>query len=577
MLIRGARLGIGKRIAWAIATGCFLTAAGLYLCVVDVSAAFAQAPNDDADPGQIRRRIEETRPKPVEPQPRPVLVPEEAAPAAGAIERPSFVLSAVVFEGNTIFAAGDLGFLYEDFLARAVTLAEVQEITQRVTKKYQDAGYILSRAIVPPQGVQGGVLVVRVIEGYVARVRFDGAPGQEDILAPYADKITAVRPINLAALERYLLLINDLAGFSVRNSAVQRMEEEGAHEITVTIGYDAFDGVAYVDNRGTPSVGRLQSWLSGAANSMFGLGERVQLGFFTIPNQPRELLYGEFSYQQPVGSEGTTLTATASASLVDPGASLAALDTEGQSTRFSLRATHPILRARGGNLSVSGSIDILDVGEDRLGVTNFDDHLRVFRVGLDYLRDDSWDGTTTVAVEVSQGIDILGASNAGDTALSRPDGDGVFTKVTAKLTRTQQIGQEFSIWAAIKGQISADPLLSAEEFSLGGSEFGRAYDFSEITGEDGIAGSVELRYGKSLNQEILKAFQIYGFYDLGAVWNDDTQGDSRESLASAGAGLRLTLPQSIFATAEVAKPLTRTVSTTGDQDWRAFFSLSANF
>jgi hemolysin activation/secretion protein len=310
---------------------------------------------------------------------------------------------------------------------------------------------------------------------------------------------------------------------------------------------------------------------------MFGLGERVQLGFFTIPNQPRELLYGEFSYQQPVGSEGTTLTATASASLVDPGASLAALDTEGQSTRFSLRATHPILRARGGNLSVSGSIDILDVGEDRLGVTNFDDHLRVFRVGLDYLRDDSWDGTTTVAVEVSQGIDILGASNAGDTALSRPDGDGVFTKVTAKLTRTQQIGQEFSIWAAIKGQISADPLLSAEEFSLGGSEFGRAYDFSEITGEDGIAGSVELRYGKSLNQEILKAFQIYGFYDLGAVWNDDTQGDSRESLASAGAGLRLTLPQSIFATAEVAKPLTRTVSTTGDQDWRAFFSLSANF
>jgi hypothetical protein len=41
--------------------------------------------------------------------------------------------------------------------------------------------------------------------------------------------------------------------------------------------------------------------------------------------------------------------------------------------------------------------------------------------------------------------------------------------------------------------------------------------------------------------------------------------------------VRLTLPQSIFATVEVAKPLTRTVSTTGDQDWRVFFSLSANF
>lgn len=570
-------MGIGKRIAGVAANVCFHTVAGLFLCVVGVSPSSAQASDDTADPGQIRRRIEETRPKPVEPQPRPVVVPEEAAPAAGAIAKPSFVLSAVVFEGNTVFTPGDLAVLYEDFLARAITLTEVQEIAQRITKKYQEAGYVFSRAIVPPQGVQGGVLVVRVIEGYVARVRFDGAPGQEDTLAPYAEKITAVRPITLAALERYLLLINDLAGFSVRNSAVKRMDEEGAHELTVTIGYDALDGVAYVDNRGTPSVGRLQSWFSGAANSMLGHGERVQLGFFTVPNQPRELLYGELSYQQPVGSEGTMLTATASASRVDPSGDLAALDTKGQSTRYSLRATHPILRSRSSSLSVSGEFDILDIGEDRLGVTSFEDHLRVFRIGLDYLRDDSWNGTTTVAVEVSQGVDILGASNAGGAELSRPDGDGTFTKVTAKITRTQGIGKDFGIWAAIKGQISADPLLSAEEFALGGSAFGRAYDFSEITGDDGIAGSVELRYGKRLNQEILKAFQIYGFYDLGAVWNDDAPGDSRESLASAGVGVRLTLPQSIFATAEIAKPLTRTVSTTGDQDWRAFFSLSANF
>ena len=570
-------MGIGKRIAGLTANGCCLTVVGMLFCVVDVAAASAQTPGDTADPGQIRRRIEETRPKPVEPQPRPVVVPEEAAPAAGAIAKPSFVLSAVVFEGNTVFAPGDLALLYEDFLARAITLTEVQEIAQRITKKYQDAGYVFSRAIVPPQGVQGGVLVVRVIEGYVARVRFDGAPGHEDILAPYAEKITAVRPITLAALERYLLLINDLAGFSVRNSAVQRMDEEGAHELTVTIGYDALDGVAYVDNRGTPSVGRLQSWLSGAANSMLGLGERVQLGFFTVPNQPRELLYGELSYQQSVGSEGTMLTATASASLVDPGDDLAALDTEGQSTRYSARATHPILRSRSGTLSVSGSFDILDVGEDRQGVTNFEDHLRVFRVGLDYLRDDSWNGTTTAAVEVSQGVDILGASNAGGPELSLSDGESDFTKVTAKITRSQSIGYDFGIWAAIKGQISADPLLSAEEIALGGSEFGRAYDFSEVTGEHGVAASVELRYGKNLNREILKAFQLYGFYDFGAVWNDDAPGDGRESLASAGVGARMTFPKSIFATVEVAKPLTRTVSTTGDQDWRAFFSLSASF
>lgn len=570
-------MGIGRRIAGAFATGCFLSVAGVFLCAVDVAAASAQAPNNNADPGQIRRRIEETRPKPVEKQPAPVEILEEPAPAAGAKAEPSFVLTAVVIQGNTVFAPGELARLYEDFLVRSVTLVEVQEIAQRITKKYQDAGYILSRAIVPPQEVTGGLLAVRVIEGYVARVSFEGAPGQEDLLAPYAEKITEARPTTLAVLERYLLLINDLAGITVLNSAVRRMDETGANEVTVSIGYDALDGVAYLDNRGTPSVGRLQSWLSGAANSALGLGERVQLGFFTVPNQPRELLYGELSYQQPIGSEGTMVIASASGSRVDAGADLDALDSESHSARYSMRVSHPILRSRGANLSVSGSFVFLDVGENRLGATNFEDHLRVFRVGLDYLRDDSWNGTTSMAIEVSQGVDILGASNAGGTELSRSDGKSDFTKVTAKITRTQDIGNDFGIWAAIKGQISADPLLSAEEIGLGGSEFGRAYDFSEVTGEHGVAASVELRYGKSLNQEILKAFQLYGFYDFGAVWNDDAPGDGRKSVASAGVGARLTLPKSIYATVEVAKPLTRTVSTTGDQDWRAFFSLSAGF
>lgn len=570
-------MGFGKRIVGTIAAGCLAAVVMVLLCAADASIALAQEPNNSADPGQIRRRIEETRPKPVEPQPRPVVVPEAPAPEVRAEEEPAFVLSAVVIEGNTVFAPGDLALLYEDFLVRQVSLTEVQEIARRITQKYQDAGYVLSRAIVPPQEVQGGLLLVRVIEGYVARVSFEGAPGQVGLLAPYAEKITADRPTTLAALERYLLLVNDLAGITVLDSALGRIDELGSHEVTVSIGYDALDGVAYVDNRGTPSVGRLQGWLSGGANSVLGLGERVQLGFFTVPDQPRELLYGELRYQQPVGAEGTMLTATASGSRIDAGANLAAVDSEGDSVRYALRVSHPILRSRSGNLSLSGSFDYLDVGEDRLGSTNFEDHLRVFRVGLDYLRDDSWNGTTFLATELSQGLDVVGASKRGGTELSRSDGDSVFTKVTAQLARTQGIGKNFGIQAALKGQLSADPLLSAEEFALGGSQFGRAYDFSELTGDDGVVASIEVRFGENVNDELLKAYQLYGFYDFGAVWNDDALGNGRATLASVGGGVRLTFPKSIFANLELAKPLTRDVSTTGDRDLRVFFSLSAGF
>lgn len=572
------RVDIEGHITGLVATRRLLATVALLLWVAGLSEAFAQVGNDTADPGQIRRRIDETRPKRVTPEPRPTVLPEAPAPEVEAEDEISFVLSAVTIAGSTVFEPSELARSYEDFLARSVTLAEVREVARRITKIYQDSGYVLSRAMVPPQQVLSGRLLVRVVEGYVARVGFQGATGQEELLSPFADKITSVRPASLGSFERYLLLINDLAGITVIDSGLRSLDEEGAYELTITIDYDSIDGVAYLDNRGTPAAGRLQGWLSGGTNSFLGLGERLQLGFFTIPNQPSELRYVEMSYRQPWGAEGVILSATASGALNDAGADLAAADTEGRSRRFILRADYPILRSQSGRLSLSGSFDYLDIQEDSLGSTNFEDRLRVLRVGLDFLRGDSWKGTTSLVVELGQGLGILGASQGGTAALSRSDGDGVFTKVTARLLRIQGIGEKFELRMAIKGQYAADALLSAEEFALGGGEFGRAYDFSELTGDDGLVGSIEARFGEVVNHELLKSIQLYGFYDLGAVWNDDAPSDAgADSLASAGAGLRVTFPKSIFANLEFAKPLTRVVSTGDDRDLRIFFSLSASF
>jgi len=63
-------------------------------------------------------------------------------------------------------------------------------------------------------------------------------------------------------------------------------DSTGAHELILEAEYDPAEAYAYVDNRGTPSIGRLQSWVSGSLNSPLGLRERFQLGAFTVPNQP---------------------------------------------------------------------------------------------------------------------------------------------------------------------------------------------------------------------------------------------------------------------------------------------------
>jgi len=52
-----------------------------------------------------------------------------------------------------------------------ITVAELQQIVQDITNYYRNNGYILSRAVLPPQHVANGVVYVQVIEGYIDHVK----------------------------------------------------------------------------------------------------------------------------------------------------------------------------------------------------------------------------------------------------------------------------------------------------------------------------------------------------------------------------------------------------------------------
>ncbi len=81
-----------------------------------------------------------------------------------------------------------------------------------------------------------------------------------------------------------------------------------------------------------------------------------------------------------------------------------------------------------------------------------------------------------------------------------------------------------------------------------------------------------------MNWPWLSEYQLYGFYDVGAVWNKASGDDlTMDHLSSAGAGLRLRLNDYVRTGFEAAKPLDRRVSTTGDRDWRFFFSAVAKY
>ena len=538
-----------------------------------------QSTSSATNASTLDNRVRELAPKSRRPAAAEIELPEASPVAPATAETAiSVVLAAVVIEGATVFTESTFGPDYEEFLAQQVGIDEISTILQRITERYRAAGYSLSRAIAPPQDIGSGILTVKIIEGYLESVRFTGDVKDASSFEGYARRLKAHRPLTQSTLERYTLAIADISGYSVEPILKAVDEDAGKYALELGLTHKPVDGVALVNNRGTPEVGRIQTWLSGGMNSVLGIRERLQVGFFTIPNEPEESLYGELSYIQPIGFEGTMVSAAGALSVSEAGSSDAAANTESKFERFTISAWHPFIRSREENLWLRGVFEFRNFHENTFARTSTNDRLRVMKGRLGYWRQGLFDGTLSLSLELTKGLDVLGESTTGSNDLSRFDGESDFAKAVFDIVRDQHLTGGFWVQLSAMGQWSPDRLLSSEEFSIGGSRFGRGYDFSEITGDEGIALSIEPRHWWNIEAPWISGVAAYGFYDWGVVWNDirDT-GITKDTVASAGGGLRMFFPLGIRADLEFALPLTRPVETTDDNDVRVFFELTKNY
>ncbi len=530
------------------------------------------------DPGQVQQRLrsENQRPEldatgvvPVQPREGALSTDDGGA---------SFVLNGVVIEGATAISDDQLAPLYAEQLGKPVTLGGLRAIAERITAYYRNQGYILSRAILPAgQRIENGTVTIRIVEGFIDEVTFEGAEGQNKaLLESYARHITEARPLSNQVLERYLLLIDDLTGAAARGVLSPSPNTPGASRLTVSMQRNPVDANLTVDNRGSRFLGPLQTTGLVATNSALGLSERIQVRGITASNFD-ELRFIESTYQQPVGSEGTTVRGVFSYAETRPGGSLEALEIEGDSAAFVLAARHPFLRSRQENLFGDLGLRYRDSTTDVLNTELFEDNIRSLYVGGAYDVLDGLQGVNRLDFEAVQGLDVAGANDAGDLR-SRSNADTTFTRFTGQYTRLQPLSQAFSLYVGLNGQYALDPLFASEEFALGGPAFGSAYDPAELTGDHGLASRVELRFSDALPEWSMDIYQLYGFYDVGKVWNRDALvgENSQASLASSGVGLRFSLTENIAGSAEIAVPLTRDVSAEGTDgdDVRGFFSLT---
>lgn len=541
------------------------------------ASAFAQVP-PTAEPG----RAEEQLRQPPEPQPTrsSTVVPPPQQTAPPGSENVKFTLQALSVDGATVYSSETLTAPYSPLLGQELSLSRLYALANEMTARYRNDGYLLSSVVVPAQTVSEGKIRLQAVEGYLAAVEFEGElENRRGMYERIRQRLLAQRPLRTATLERQMLLLNDLPGVSAQ-AVLQPARESGAANLTVRMGVANVAASMGATNRGSEVQGPVQYDASLELRSLLTLHDATTLRYLQSSERD-ELWLAAVSHTQRLTAGGLDWTLGGSVSRSNPelGVDFAALNLETDTDQANMQLAYPFIRGRAGNLRGRIAVTYHDGLTDSAFGEISRDVISAVRVGLSFDSVDAWSGVNLIDVEFSHGVSALGSSEQGDPFASRLGANPQFSKATLYVARLQSLAPRFSVLLAASGQAAFSNLLAPEEFAFGGEFYGRAYDPSEVVGDSGAAGKIELRFTHDNPGGF--SFTLYGFYETGYVWRrldaSEIGAQDEDHASSAGGGVRVNFGQYVSGYVEGAVPLDHIVAAEGNDDARVFGGIKIGF
>lgn len=187
----------------------------------------------------------------------------------------------------------------------------------------------------------------------------------------------------------------------------------------------------------------------------------------------------------------------------------------------------------------------------------------------------TWQGEghlTQLNATVTTGLRGVGSSRDEFDA-KRFDATASFITLHADISHTQDFAGGFQLYAKLQGQAADQPLVSSEQLSLGGQDTVRGYLESEVLGDYGVAGTLELRtpnlaqymqqklpnpLGESIKYNAFDEWRFFAFVDGGnaRIFEPLIDQQSHFDLASYGVGMRMKSLRYLNSIIFVGMPLT---------------------
>ncbi len=475
-----------------------------------------------------------------------------------------FMVRHIEISGNTLVSSAELRSLVQPSEDKTLNLALLQELAALITQRYQEDGYLLSRAYIPPQTLSDGSVRIAVIEARYGAVAISNTSRVSDgLLMSYLRPLEPGSPVTEAALQRSLLLLSDVPG-AVVNSTLAPGADPGTTELQLSASPAARESGSFgLDNAGNRFTGRER--FSAALNVDDPLQRGDVLSLNAMTTGPG-LSYARVGYQALLpNGEGTTVGGGLSALYYHLGNGLSDLHAHGTAEVETLNVMQPLIRSIAGNLfaqfafnakQLRDETDVSDIHTDR--------HTDALTMTLAGDRRDAV-GISNMSLDLSVGH--LGFDNeAAQTAnSSTARTGGTYVKYTLALARLLALSETNSLYIAANGQAADKNLDSSEQFFLGGPNSVRAYDVGTIGGALGALASAELRHNFGVSS--VGTWQTMLFADSGVVRiykNVFAAGDNTATLSGVGIGLNWTGGSGWSAALGVAKPVGGLPALVGD-------------
>nr|WP_314467517.1 ShlB/FhaC/HecB family hemolysin secretion/activation protein [uncultured Novosphingobium sp.] len=545
--------------------------AGLLLPSMPFQAAQAQiaAPSPQA-PIIDRDRVDRQDPD-VPRVPAPAQVPQAQTPVVATPAAPSggagVALTGLRYEGSTL-PKPLLDKAVAAFIGAPLNRDNLQKIANAISTTYGQSDIAFFAVSIPQQVPTGGVLTVRVLEGRITRYTLDGKTRSTPtrLIDAQVKRLLRETPTHKSTIERTISLLRDIPGQTVQAS-LKQTPTPGELALDLKVDRKQVDVTLNVNNNGIVNVTTgVQTQLSVAVNGVLREGDTTRFSG-NLPFNPDRYQFYSLSHATPIGSNGTTL-----------GVSGAYVRTKtrdlniiGEAKQGGIAISHPLIRSYRRNLSLSLSLDGTNSTNYFLDTAFGGFKTRALRLGTVWSSIDKTGGYA-ISTSLSQGLDALGARPIEGYS------DASFRKANVQLTAIKELTKAVSVKATLRGQYSGDRLPTTERFPLGGEGAGMAYRIGIITSDKAAAGSLELSWrvaGKPAGAT--RGLTVFAYTD-GALAHSYERPAYRLaaqdfSLATAGAGVRVTPVKGWTATAQVAVPV-KSPSEFYSKKARFFFSVN---